>query len=94
MSQRNSSQRTLVISGGPSAYRETRENGFSAARVGTLAGASGGAKWLILSQLDRVIAREVLPRLEGPVHTIGTSIGAWRFACYGQSNPEAAISRF
>lgn len=63
-------------------------------RVGTIAGASGGAKWLSLSQLDRVILDTVVPRLQGPVHLIGTSIGAWRFACYAQADPVAAIARF
>ncbi len=63
-------------------------------RIGTIAGASGGAKWLVLSQLDRVILNTVLPRLEGPVHLLGSSVGAWRFACYAQSDPIAAIERF
>jgi hypothetical protein len=65
-----------------------------AERFGTLAGASGGAKWLVLSQLDRVVARTILPRMQSPVHLIGTSVGAWRFACYGQNDPVAAIDRF
>ena len=74
--------------------REIQSHGFDPARIGTLAGASGGAKWLVLSQLDRVVAGELLPAMRGPVHTIGTSIGAWRFACYGQADPVAAIDRF
>ena len=90
---RNTSS-SLVFSAGPAALAEIRKHGFDPARIGTLAGASGGAKWLALSQLDRVIARRLLPRLRGPVHTIGTSIGAWRFACYAQSDPVAAIDRF
>jgi len=85
---------SLVFSAGPAALAEIRQHGFDPARIGTLAGASGGAKWLVLSQLDRVIARRILPRLVAPVHTIGTSIGAWRFACYAQSDPVAAIDRF
>lgn len=87
-------QNSLVFSAGPSAYREIRERGLAVERIGTLAGASGGAKWLVLSQLDRVIARTILPELAQPVHTIGTSIGAWRFACYCQADPIAAIDRF
>ncbi len=59
-----------------------------------MAGASGGAKWLVLSQLDRAIIDTVVPRLEGPVHLIGSSIGSWRFACYAQADPRAAIERF
>lgn len=84
----------LEFHAGDSAYREIRQHGFSPGRIGTFAGASGGAKWLVLSQLDRVVARRLLPHLDGPVHTIGTSIGAWRFACYCQADPLAAIERF
>ncbi|MEO1247094.1 MAG: patatin-like phospholipase family protein [Pseudomonadota bacterium] len=86
--------RLLVFRAGPAAYDSIRKHGFDAARVGTLAGASGGAKWLALSQLDRVLASEILPRLVAPVHTIGTSIGAWRFACLAQQDPLGAIERF
>ena len=94
MSQANSSRQSLIFSAGPAALREIHAHGFDPARIGTLAGASGGAKWLVLSQLDRVVAGELLPRMQGPVHTIGTSIGAWRFSCYGQADPIAAIDRF
>ncbi len=94
MSHSHSSRNALVFSAGPAAFREIRADGFVAERIATLAGASGGAKWLVLSQLDRVVARNILPRLQSPVHLIGTSIGAWRFACYGQKNPAAAIERF
>jgi len=85
---------TLTFRAGPGALDSVRRDGFDASRIGTLAGASGGAKWLVLSQLDRVIASELLPRTEGPVHLIGSSIGAWRFACYAQDDPLAAIDRF
>ncbi len=94
MSPNSKSRGSLIFSAGAAALREIRDNGLDPARIGTFAGASGGAKWLVLSQLDRVIARRVLPRLTSPVHTIGTSIGAWRFACYAQSDPVAAIDRF
>ena len=84
----------LVFKAGPGAFDTVRRHGFAIDRIGTIAGASGGAKWLVLSQLDRVILETVVPRLEGPVHLIGTSIGAWRFACYAQPDPVAAIERF
>ncbi|MDH3338536.1 MAG: hypothetical protein OEM85_01095 [Gammaproteobacteria bacterium] len=71
-----------------------RRDGFATDRIGTIAGASGGAKWLVLSQLDRAILRDIVPRLQGPVHMISTSIGAWRFACYAQNDSIAAIDRF
>ena len=84
----------LTFKAGPAAYADIRKRGFAAERIGTLAGASGGAKWLVLSQVDRVIIEHLLPKLSGPVHLIGSSIGAWRFACYGQNNPRQAIERF
>lgn len=85
---------SLTFSAGPAALAEIRRDGLVPGRLGTLAGASGGAKWLVLSQLDRVVLRRLLADLEAPVHTIGSSIGAWRFACYGQADPLAAIDRF
>jgi pimeloyl-ACP methyl ester carboxylesterase len=84
----------LVFKAGAEAYASIRRDGFAPERIGTLVGASGGAKWLVLSQIDRVIADSLLPRLSGPVHLVGTSIGAWRFACYAQRDPAAAIDRF
>ncbi|MEJ2127424.1 MAG: patatin-like phospholipase family protein [Woeseiaceae bacterium] len=84
----------LTFRAGPGAFDTIRRHGFAPERIGTIAGASGGAKWLVLSQLDRVILSEIVPQLSGPVHLIGTSIGSWRFACYAQDDPVAAIERF
>jgi hypothetical protein len=44
--------------------------------------------------MDRVILKTLVPRLQGPVHLVGSSIGAWRFACYAQADPLTAIERF
>jgi Patatin-like phospholipase len=84
----------LTFKAGPVAFADIRKRGFAAERIGTLAGASGGAKWLVLSQMDRVLIKELLPQLKGPIHLVGSSIGAWRFACYGQAEPLDAIQRF
>ncbi|NCF25201.1 MAG: patatin-like phospholipase family protein [Gammaproteobacteria bacterium] len=88
--------RTTALSfrAGPGALRTIRQHGFSPELVGTMAGASGGAKWLVLSKLDRVAADTLIPRLHEPVYLIGSSIGAWRFACYAQDRPLEAIERF
>ncbi len=85
---------TLTFKAGAGALKFVKTQGFDSSSIGTIAGASGGAKWLVLSQLDRVILKNVVPKLEGPVHLLGTSIGAWRFACYAQTDPLAAIDRF
>ena len=84
----------LLFKAGTEAYDQIRRDGFSATQVGTLVGASGGAKWLVLSQLDRVILERLLPGVPGPLHLLGSSIGAWRFACYAQREPLKAIERF
>ncbi len=84
----------LTFKAGAGALDTVRRHGFDVASIGTIAGASGGAKWLVLSQLDRAILDSVVPRLTGPVHLIGSSIGSWRFACYAQADPLAAIDRF
>ncbi len=86
--------RNLVFRAGPGAFDSIQRHGFAVECIGTLAGASGGAKWLVLSQLDRAILSTIVPRFEDPIHTIATSIGAWRFACYAQSEPLAALQRF
>lgn len=85
---------SLTFKAGASALRTVRNNGFDISSIGTIAGASGGAKWLVLSQLDRAILSNLVPKLKGPVHLLGTSIGSWRFACYAQDDPVAAIDRF
>lgn len=84
----------LTFKAGDGALGYIKSHGFDLSTIGTLAGASGGAKWLVLSQLDRYIIENLVPRLSGPVHLLGTSIGSWRFACYAQKNPLAAIDRF
>ena len=85
---------SLTLKAGAGALKSVRTHGFDPSSIGTIAGASGGAKWLVLSQLDRAIINTVVPKLQGPVHLLGTSIGSWRFSCYAQNDPLAAIDRF
>ncbi len=86
--------KALQFKAGPGAIKQICSDGFRPEQIGTIAGASGGAKWLVLSQLDRVIIHRILPALAGPVHLIGSSIGAWRFSCYAQASPLDALDRF
>ena len=85
---------SLTLKAGIGALNTIKTNGFDVSSIGTIAGASGGAKWLVLSQLDRAILASLVPKLRGPVHLLGTSIGSWRFSCYAQNDPVAAIERF
>jgi hypothetical protein len=84
---------SLTFKAGRGALRSIKQHGFDVANIGTVAGASGGAKWLVLSQLDRAILGNLKPAMRGPVHLIGSSIGSWRFSCYAQNDPIAAIDR-
>lgn len=84
----------MTFRAGSGALKSIQTHGFDVGSIGTIAGASGGAKWLVLSQLDRAILQNVVPEMRGPVHLIGSSIGSWRFACYAQNDPVAAIERF
>lgn len=85
---------SLTFKAGAGALKSVQRHGFDISSIGTIAGASGGAKWLVLSQLDRAILSQLVPQLSGPVHLIGSSIGSWRFACYAQNDPVGAIERF
>jgi len=83
----------LSIVMGRTAADVIRERGWSGAPFKTLIGASGGPKWLILSELDQVLATELLPTLRSPLTLLGSSIGTWRHACISQPDPVIAIRR-
>lgn len=84
----------LKLRAGAGALAQIRRDGFVPEAFSVMAGASGGPKWLVLSQLDRVLAPWILKDRVAPLFVIGSSIGAWRFACLAQSDPLAAIDRF
>lgn len=83
----------LQIVAGERAYRRIRERNFKVQDIRLVLGASGGPKWFVLSHLDRMLNREVLPQLQHPVNLVGSSIGAWRMACYAAPDPVAALQR-
>lgn len=84
----------LHVAAGPRALRHLREHGLQLADIRALLGASGGPKWLVLNQLDRVLAPRLAADPGVDLDLLGTSIGSWRFACYAQPDPLAAINRF
>ena len=59
-------------------------------RVKVLAGASGSAKFLVLTGIDRVLMSLFTGRTD-PLYLIGTSIGAFRMAAFCQKDPVEAI---
>lgn len=84
--------KALQILAGPAARAQLAERGFDPELFQLLLGASGGPKWLVLSQLDRVLAG-FLARRRAPLDALGTSIGSWRHACLAQDEPGAATAR-
>ena len=83
----------LSIFMGKRAATIIEQTGWQAAPFSTLVGASGGPKWLILSELDQVLGKELLAKAPQPITLIGSSIGTWRHACLSQPDPEAAVKR-
>jgi hypothetical protein len=85
---------SLTLLAGPRALAIIRERGLRAEDVDVMPGASGGAKWLAIAGLDRFLARDFFsgPR-QRPMHLIGSSIGAWRMACFAQRDPISAFAR-
>lgn len=85
---------SLVLAAGRRAFVRLQEHGLTPALVHSMLAASGGPKGLMLVQLDRYLTGEFLALSTQPIDLLGTSVGAWRMACYAQSAPLAALDRF
>ncbi len=87
--------RALNIQVGQKAGEILVRKGLHAADVRVVPAASGSAKWLALSRLDRAVFPWLMDcERDGPLHVVGSSIGAWRMASLAQSDPLEAIMRF
>lgn len=84
----------LEIHAGGTARALLLEHGLRPERFGCIVGASGGAKWLVLSALDRVLFPWLMDRGGAPLASVGSSIGTWRNLCLAQPDPAAASARF
>ncbi len=84
----------LWFRAGPAALARIRRDGFQPEALRTVVGASGGPKWLVLSQLDRALIDSGVLATAPHLHLLGSSIGAWRAICHAQADPTAAIDRF
>jgi hypothetical protein len=73
------------------AAQRLRTQGFDLNLFDVAVGASGGPKWLVLSALDRLLC-ELLQSRSAPIHLLGSSSGAWRFAGYCQPDSHRALS--
>jgi hypothetical protein len=80
----------ISILAGSKAFKIIKDEGLDPARVKVLAGASGSAKFLVLTGIDRVLM-ELFKNRTDPLYLIGTSIGAFRMAGFCQKDPISAI---
>lgn len=82
-----------VLLAGAGAAKRIREEGLHQRQFSTLVGASGGPKWLVISQLDRVLMGEFFRDRREPIASVGSSIGSFRNMCYAMDDPLAALER-
>lgn len=85
--------RILDVYAGKNALARIKKEGFSADLFDYMLGASGGPKWFVLAGLDRYIFPEFFAGRTRPLNIIGSSAGAFRFACFAQNDPLSAINR-
>ncbi|MBA6233844.1 MULTISPECIES: patatin-like phospholipase family protein [unclassified Colwellia] len=83
----------LEIYAGESALKTIKEKGFSPELFTSFLGASGGPKWFTLYGLDKYLFSEFFNNKEQDLNLIGSSVGAFRNACFAQKDPLAAIER-
>ncbi|NQY63694.1 MAG: patatin-like phospholipase family protein [Alteromonadaceae bacterium] len=83
----------LAIYAGNSALKTIQEKGFSPELFSSFLGASGGPKWFTLYALDKYLFGEFFNNQQQPLNLIGSSVGAFRIACFAQKDPVAAIER-
>jgi hypothetical protein len=84
----------LRVLAGPGAMAHIKRHGLRADDISVMVGASGGPKWFSLFGLDQYLLADFFAGRTKPLHLLGSSAGAWRFACYAQADPVAASKRF
>ncbi len=85
--------KNIAIKAGQKAIELIRNEGLQTNHVRTIAAAAGGPKWFVIYHLTKYIGTEILPKIEGCVDLIGSSIGAWQLACLACEDPSAALTR-
>lgn len=84
----------IRVQAGPTAFSHLSQHGLNADDIDVMVGASGGPKWFCLFGLDQYLSGEFFANRQKPLHLLGSSAGAWRFACFAQQDPVAASQRF
>lgn len=85
---------TLRVLSGATAFAHLQQYGLRQQDIDLVLGASGGPKWFCLFGLDQYLFGEFFKDRTSALSLVGSSAGAWRFACVTQQNPAAATERF
>ncbi len=79
----------LRIKAGKRVYEIIKDGGFNYDSISTYFGPAAGPRWLIASGFDLTLLNgDILGRTR-PVHLVGSSAGAWRFAAWLQPDASA-----
>ncbi len=81
----------LLFLAGRKARAYIREKGLEPEDISAVAGASGAAKWLIISELDKIIFSQWMKARKSPLLLFGTSIGSWKLAAAARNDPASAL---
>lgn len=86
------SARYLILKAGAAAQAALAEASLTPERVGAVAGAAGGPKWLAISAFHRALFTDWFAERAAPLPIVGSSIGAWAgaAACH-PTDPGGAI---
>ncbi|MGB0693264.1 MAG: patatin-like phospholipase family protein [Pseudomonadales bacterium] len=82
----------LTLLAGRSAYAAIASRGWQPDIFSAMVGASGGAKLLGLTHLDRYLFGTYLQQSDQPMELYGSSIGSWRHAALTAPDPLKAIT--
>lgn len=83
----------LTIYAGKNARERISGGALRADDFTVFLGASGGPKWFSLFGLDKYMFGQFFAGRSQPLYMVGSSAGAFRSACFAQSDPVAAIER-
>ena len=82
----------LMLLAGKTAFERIQAHGFQATLFDTVVGASGGAKMLALTHLDRYVFGEFFASSSHRVELFGSSIGTWRHVAAASPEPVSALT--
>lgn len=82
----------LTLLAGRTAYDAIASRGWQPEIFSTMVGASGGAKLLGLTHLDRYLFGTYLQQSDHPMELYGSSIGSWRHAALTAPDPLKSIT--